>query len=77
MALYNGQDTKDKILISERHLFYEKGYEQIIFKDIASHAEINQGSIYYHFKIKSNLGKTIYQEIAKENLQIAENSLTF
>ncbi len=72
MALYNGQDTKEKILISARYLFYEKGYEQTTFKDIASHAKINQGSIYYHFKTKSNLGKTIYQEIAKENLQIAE-----
>lgn len=71
MALYNGQDTKEKILISARQLFYEKGYDETTFRDIANLAEINQGSIYYHFRTKSNLGKTIYREIAKENFDIA------
>ena len=40
---------EDKIFISAKELFYEKGYEQVNMKDISKRAGIAVGSLYNYF----------------------------
>lgn len=73
MAQYdNGLETKEHILDCCRILFYEKGYKKTTFKEISSVTGINQGSIYYHFKKKENIGKSIFTEMMRQGYDIAE-----
>ena len=45
-------ETRRKIVIAADQLFYEQGFEQASFADIARVVEISRGNFYYHFKTK-------------------------
>lgn len=45
-------ETRRKIVIAADHLFYEQGFENASFADIAQAVEISRGNFYYHFKTK-------------------------
>lgn len=69
MANYKkSEETKRKILDACRILFYEKGYTDTRYKDIAMLSGINEGLISYHFKKKDVLGGLIYTEVISEVL---------
>lgn len=67
-----GFQTRNKILLTCRSLFYEEGYDNTTFADIARTAEVNQGSIYYHFSSKENILGTIMEETIAKNDSIVE-----
>jgi len=68
LAIYdNGLLTKETILNSCRKLFYEKGYTETTFSDICKDANVNHGSIYYHFKKKRNIVEIIYCDFLVKN----------
>lgn len=46
---------KNKIMDSATILFNEQGYFQTSMDEIASHANVAKGSLYYHFKSKAEL----------------------
>lgn len=46
---------KNKIIDAATILFNEQGYFQTSMDDIASHANVAKGSLYYHFKSKAEL----------------------
>lgn len=72
MARYdNGLETKEQILKCCENLFYEKGYKKTTFKEISEKTGINQGSIYYHFKKKENIGKIVFTEMMRQGYNIA------
>ena len=62
-----GLTTKKNILAACRELFYEKGFEATTFVDICRAAQVNQGSIHYHFKNKDNILREIYDESIRKN----------
>ena len=62
-----GLQTKNRILSACRELFYEKGYDNTTFVDIARAASVNQGSIYYHFTSKEKLLSIIMDETILKN----------
>ena len=65
MARYStGRTTKEKILKVSKDLFYEKGYHETSYNEICQKAEVNPGSIAYHFNGgKSGIAKCIYNEM--------------
>ena len=76
MAIYdNGLLTKEIILNSCKKLFYENGYAKTTFSDICKDANVNHGSIYYHFKKKSNIAGIIYSDFFIQNKHFIDNLL--
>ncbi|WP_193708424.1 TetR/AcrR family transcriptional regulator [Alkalibaculum sporogenes] len=74
MATYdNGLNTKETIINSCKKLFYENGYVKTTYSDICEDANINQGSIYYHFKRKNNIAGIIYCDFLSQNKKFIHN----
>lgn len=48
-------NIEDKIFLSAKELFYEKGYEQVNMKDISKRADIAVGTLYNYFSNKNQL----------------------
>lgn len=53
-------DTRNSILENAEAQFAEKGYESSSIRDIADRADINPAVIYYHFRSKEELYRTIF-----------------
>jgi len=49
------KSTRDHIVAAADQLFYQKGYEQTSFSDIANAVNISRGNFYYHFKTKDEI----------------------
>ncbi len=47
--------TRDRLIDTARELFWIQGYEGTSVAEILKKAEINSGSLYYHFKSKEDL----------------------
>lgn len=47
--------TRDRIAAEADRLFYERGYENTSFADIADAVGISRGNFYYHFKSKDEI----------------------
>lgn len=64
MANYSkGLATKERILSISRKLFYEKGFIATSFNEIYRSAQVNPGSISYHFKSKKAIAESIYNDM--------------
>lgn len=73
MAQYSrSASTKKKILDTARTLFWEKGYENTRYEDLAQIAGINPGLVHYHFKTKAGLAQAIYREVANATFHIID-----
>lgn len=67
MADYSCSDaTRQRILQACQTLFFSKGYTKTSYEDISLLAEVNQGSITYHFKSKLNLGIHIVKQLVED-----------
>lgn len=47
--------TREQIVESADRLFYQQGYENTSFADIAQAVHISRGNFYYHFKSKDQI----------------------
>lgn len=47
--------TRERIVEAADQLFYQQGYEQTSFSDIADAVQISRGNFYYHFKTKDDI----------------------
>lgn len=47
--------TRDHIVEAADRLFYERGYEQTSFSDIAGAVRLSRGNFYYYFKSKDEI----------------------
>lgn len=63
-----GQDNQQKIVDAANELFYQRGYNQTSFAEIAEAAGIPKGNFYYYFKSKDDLLAAV---IAKRIQQIS------
>lgn len=51
----SAKTTRDQIVEAADRLFYENGYENTSFADIAEVVRISRGNFYYHFKTKDDI----------------------
>ncbi len=75
------KNNKEKILAVSRQLFLQYGYNGISIRTIASRARLTTGAIYFHFKNKKDIYKTICLEAIeiliskfRESIHRRENS---
>lgn len=61
---------KNDILETAKKLFYEKGYNNTTFADIASSLCITKGLISYYFESKANLANTVYHDFISKNQSV-------
>jgi len=50
-----GEVSRQQIIETANRLFYQRGYNQTSFSDIAEAAAIPRGNFYYHFKTKDDI----------------------
>jgi AcrR family transcriptional regulator len=50
-----GLQVRQRIVVAANRLFYQRGYNQTSFSDIAEAADIPRGNFYYHFKSKDEI----------------------
>ncbi|MFC1607129.1 TetR/AcrR family transcriptional regulator [Candidatus Latescibacterota bacterium] len=62
----NKQKTRSKILASAIRLFGEKGKSGVSTADIARDAQVNKALIFYYFKSKDELYRTIFKNLMAE-----------
>jgi len=66
MPRTGGEKTKEKILLVAEELFSEKGFDKTSVDLIAKTAGVNKALIYYHFKDKSDLIRSLFANIVEE-----------
>ncbi|MFZ7131812.1 MAG: TetR/AcrR family transcriptional regulator [Eubacteriales bacterium] len=59
--------TKNNIINAATLLFYEKGYKNTYFDEIAASCGITKPLISYYFKRKSTLAKVVHEKVTNEN----------
>ena len=64
--------TRDKIIDMADNLFYQQGFENTSFADIANKVGISRGNFYHHFKSKDS----ILDAVIKRRLANTEKMLT-
>lgn len=62
MEMPRGSDTKDLIEKTALRLFVEKGFTETTIRDIASAADIAEGTMYRHFTSKEELAWEIFSK---------------
>lgn len=50
-----GQTNRQRIIHAADLLFYQRGYNQTSFSDIAAEAALSRGNFYYYFKAKNDI----------------------
>ncbi len=66
MPKTGGDITKKRILDTAERLFAKKGFDGTGMEEIASQAEINKATIYYHFKSKSDIMEALFKNVIEE-----------
>jgi AcrR family transcriptional regulator len=64
--------NRERIIEIANRLFYEKGYNQTSFADVANEIDISKGNMTYHFRSKNELLNAVIDhrmDEIKENLQ--------
>jgi AcrR family transcriptional regulator len=65
--------TRDHIVEAADQLFYQQGFEQTSFSDIADAVQISRGNIFYHFKSKDEvLDAVINARLANTQQMLAQ-----
>lgn len=63
--------TKEQIVSVADQMFYQQGFENTSFADIAKTVKISRGNFYYHFKTKDDiLGAVINRRLRDRNTMI-------
>jgi AcrR family transcriptional regulator len=55
------QGTRERLIASARHLFWERGYAGTSMADLLSHAGVNSGSFYHFFESKEALLRAVLE----------------
>lgn len=71
-----GEQTRQQIYNTARHLFYKNGYIDTSYMNIRNELNINKSLIPYHFNTKFELGWSIYNDIQNEMRIILESYVT-
>ncbi len=68
-------DRKQMILIAAMKVFSESGYKGSSVDDVAKEAGISKGAIYWHFKNKDDLFKSLLEYWTKEQFKVFKENL--
>lgn len=60
------ENTREKILLTAKLVFMEKGFSDTTMRDISSRANINKGLLHYYFQTKKSLFENIIQMTTSE-----------
>jgi AcrR family transcriptional regulator len=58
--------TKNKIIVTARALFIEKGFDGLRMQELANRAGVNKGLLHHYFNSKTNLFESIFSDAIKE-----------
>lgn len=58
--------TRERILEAARLLFNERGVQTTTLRQIASHLEMSQGNLNYHFRTKQEILESLYFELVEK-----------
>lgn len=68
--------TRTSLLGAGRRLFAERGYSAVGTEEIVAAAGVTRGALYHHFRDKTDLFRTIVEEVEQELIeQVAEAAL--
>jgi AcrR family transcriptional regulator len=57
----NPVGTRDRLINSARHLFWERGFAGTTMADLLAHAQVNSGSFYHFFESKEALLRAVLE----------------
>ncbi|HEY1242370.1 MAG TPA: TetR/AcrR family transcriptional regulator [Bryobacteraceae bacterium] len=57
--------TRERLIESARHLFWERGFAGTSMADLLTHAEVNSGSFYHFFESKEALLRAVLETYLK------------
>lgn len=65
-------DTRQRIQDVALELFAEHGYEKTSLREIAEHLDVTKAALYYHFKTKEDILKSLFQDLSKPMDELIE-----
>jgi AcrR family transcriptional regulator len=65
--------NRSKLIASARSLFTENGYAAVSVDDIAAHAGVTKGAVYYQFRDKADLLRVACEQIVQEIIALVTN----
>ncbi|MEU1528452.1 TetR/AcrR family transcriptional regulator [Streptomyces fagopyri] len=65
-------DTRQRIQDVALELFSEHGYEKTSLREIAEHLDVTKAALYYHFKTKEDILKSLFQDLSKPMDELIE-----
>lgn len=71
----NKISTKDRILAVSENLFAEKGFDSTGIDEIASNVGIAKSVIYYHFKNKEDILKTLFEKYLGQGFELKKDKI--
>src|SRR5690554_6807077 len=67
------ENTRAAILTAAELLFFKKGVSHTSLEQIARHARVTRGAVYWHFKNKAHLFHEMLNQVRLPTEQIAEH----
>lgn len=58
-------DTRQRIQEVALELFADHGYEKTSLREIAEHLEVTKAALYYHFKTKDDILRSLFQDLGR------------
>ena len=63
-------DKRERLADAALDLAYRRGFERASIADIAEHAGVAPGSVYYYFKTKDDVGRAVVDRLAERYLAV-------
>ncbi len=67
------RDTRNKIIENADRLFYERGFENTSFSDVADAVGISRGNFYHHFKSKSEILDAVVERRVADRISMLDH----
>ena len=63
-------DKRERLADAALDLAYRRGFERASISDIAEHAGVAPGSVYYYFKTKDDVGRAVIAKLAERYMAV-------
>ena len=75
MAKNKTENIKNEIIAMATQLFFEQGYDDTTFSDIAKRLNTSKGHINYYFNTKDEIGAIVYTNFVTRIRQVIHDKL--